>query len=119
MQRKYYRYDDTGPCAPSSGVPMHAQNGARRQNSRTNGEIITPQPVQEHKSRPEQEKQNGPTALLDGVFKDGKLLGRFETDDIILLCLIVLLVQNSEELDWPLLIALGYIFLSDKDFKLF
>ncbi len=119
MQRKYYRYDDTGPFAPSSGVPMHAQGGVRRQSNHTNGEIITPQPVQEHKPSSEREKQSRPAALLDGVFQDGKLLGRFETDDIILLCLIVLLVQNSEELDWPLIIALGYIFLSDKDFKLF
>ncbi len=114
MQRKYY---GSGLAAPDAGIPMHAQSNSRRQSMPQGGEIITPQPVK--KERPQPEKGAGLGALADGFFKDGKLLGRFETDDIILLCLIFLVLQNNDDPDWPLLLALGYIFLSDKDFKLF
>lgn len=114
MQRKYY---GSGLAAPDAGVPMHAQKNSRRQGAPERGEIITPQPVRQE--RPQPAKGAGLGALADGFFKDGKLLGRFETDDIILLCLIFLVLQNDDDPDWPLLLALGYIFLSDKDFKLF
>lgn len=120
MQRKYYRYDDANSTAPKFGMPAHAQSYSQRHQP-PGGEIITPQKLEQKETpkRPSQQKRETGLFGLDAFFQDGKLLGRIETDDIILLGIILLLLQNSEEVDFPLLLALGYIFLSDKDFKLF
>lgn len=120
MQRKYYQYDGASPAAAKFNMPAHAQSYSQRHQS-PGGEIITPQKLEqkEPQKKPDSHKREPSLFGLDSFFQDGKLLGRIETDDIILLGIILLLLQNSEEVDFPLLLALGYIFLSDKDFKLF
>ncbi len=114
MAKRYYKYDSVGMPAPNAGVPMHAQRMSEKKLEAAE-EIIKPRPL----FVSEEEKTNNDTSVLSSLFKNGKVLGRYETDDIMLLCIIFLLLQNKEELDIPLLLALGYIFLSDKDFSLF
>lgn len=108
MQRKYYN-SNGGMGTPNAGVPMHSPGARRTEAAKSDGEIITPYTPDSKKDGRERGQKGIP------LFKDSRLIGKFETDDIILLCLIFLLLQSSEELDLPLLIALGYIFLSDKD----
>ncbi len=112
MQKRYYRNDGMGAFAPNAGVPMHAPLHSHN-NSIGDGQIITPYPVNNEE---EQKKQTG---LFGSLFKDNKVLGRYETDDIMLLCIVFLLLQNKDDLDIPLLLALGYIFLSDKNLSIF
>lgn len=114
MAKRYYKYDSMGMVAPNAGVPMHAQRVNERKADATE-EIIKPRPL----FVSEQEKEKSETSVLSSLFKNGKILGRYEADDIIILCIIFLLLQDKEEIDIPLLLALGYIFLSDKDFSLF
>jgi len=115
MVKKYYKYDAGGMAAPNAGVPMHAQReGGRKADA--DGEVIKPRPLFEASVQEKAEKE---TSLLSSLFKNGKVLGRYEADDIMILCIIFLLLQDKEELDIPLLLALGYIFLSDKDFSVF
>lgn len=115
MQRKYYHYDGS-PFTPSAGVPMHAQN-IPSAKAALEGQVITPTPLQ--KQTEHAQKDGSPKKIGDILFDGGKLLGRYETDDIIILCLIFLAFQSGDEIDWPLLLALGYIFLSDKETGLF
>lgn len=55
----------------------------------------------------------------EGLMKDGKILGRFHFDDILLGILILILLQDKENEDQLLLLALGYIFIGDGSVKLF
>ena len=115
MVKKYYKYDAGGMAAPNAGVPMHAPKANDRKTD-IHGEVIKPRPLFAPSAQEKAEKE---TSLLSSLFKNGKVLGRYEADDIMILCIIFLLLQNKEELDIPLLLALGYIFLSDKDFSVF
>lgn len=113
MQKKYYRNDGMGAFAPNAGVPMHAPLHTHK-NSIGDGQIITPYPVNKED---ESKKQTG--LSFGSLFKNNKILGRYEADDIMLLCIVFLLLQNKDDLDIPLLLALGYIFFSDKDLSIF
>ncbi len=113
MPKKYYKNDGMGAFAPNAGVPMHAPLHTHK-TSIGAGQIITPYPINNENDT---KKQN--EISLGSLFKDNKIFGRFEADDIMLLCIVFLLLQNKDDLDIPLLIALGYIFLSDKDFSIF
>ena len=46
-----------------------------------------------------------------GIIKDGKFLGKFELDDIILIAIIVMLLTNDCD-DKLLLLAIGFVFIS-------
>ncbi len=46
-----------------------------------------------------------------GIIKDGKLLGKFELDDVILIAIIIILLVDDCD-DKLLLLALGFIFVS-------
>ncbi len=46
-----------------------------------------------------------------GIIKDGKLFGKFELDDVILIAIIIILLVDDCD-DKLLLLALGFIFLS-------
>lgn len=115
MQRRYYRLDGMGAFAPNAGVPMHQSGESAKQRAHKE-QIITPQLIENVKKNNAAVRDEKEQRIFDSVFRDGKLLGRYETDDIILLCIIVVLLQNKEDTDTLLLIALAYIFLSDKDF---
>lgn len=139
MYRKYYRYDDMGALAPRSpGAQQSASQKASNQSrgfSVPPGERITPQKVNHAASG--EENQNGHmsaqtdkpvrassplndlSGLLPHVFTNGKLFGKYEFDDILILFIVFLLLQDRENQDLPLLFALGYIFLSDSDLNLF
>ena len=52
------------------------------------------------------------------LFKDGNILGRFKFDDILIVFMILMLLQDKENQDIPLLLALGYVFIGDKFFSL-
>lgn len=110
MQRKYYTYDAAAFSEPNPGVPMHGGKRADKKSAKVHGD----EAVKEI-SLPVAGAKRNPAGAL---FKDGRILGRFEADDIILLCIIFLLLQNSDEADAALLLALGYIFLSDKDLNI-
>lgn len=51
--------------------------------------------------------------LGGGLVKDGLILGKFHFDDILLGFLILILMQDRENEDLMLILALGYIFLGD------
>lgn len=107
MQRKYHTYTSPAFPAPSAGVPMHSIRRQAGAVYNDGGEIIVPKNIDE--------KSKTKPALVE----NGRILGRFETDDIMLLCIIFLLLQNGDDMDMALLLALGYIFLSDKDLGIF
>lgn len=102
MPRKYHMHNASQFPEPSVGVPMHT---LRRQGSEkaADDEIIFPTEINTSG------KKEAPPV------KNDRLFGQLKTDDIILLCIILLVLQD-DELDTGLLLALGYIFLSDKTF---
>jgi|GEM_PF-2783022 len=51
--------------------------------------------------------------LKGSLFKDGNILGRFKFDDILIVFMILMLLQDKENQDIPLLLALGYVFIGD------
>ena len=112
MAKRYYKYDSLGMGVPSPGVPMHTKNVNEKKRDAFD-EIVEPRPILTPlKEKAKEEK------FLSSLLKNGKLLGRYEADDIMILCIIFLLLQDKEQPDIPLLLALGYIFLSDKEFFL-
>ncbi len=108
MQRKYHTYNSPVFPPPNAGVPMHSAHRQESAKEDGGGEILVPKSLGEKK----QDKNKERPALI----QDGRILGRFETDDIILLCIIFLILQNSDDMDISLLLALGYIFLSGRNF---
>lgn len=104
MPRKYHMHNASQFPEPSIGVPLHS---LRRQGSEkaTDGEIIFPTEI-------DASSRKKKISLFDG----DSLFGQLKSDDIMLLCIILLVLQNDDELDMGLLLALGYIFLSDKTF---
>ena len=108
MQKKHYKFDSSGVYAPNAGVPMHQHYDAKEKKNISDG--IGAQKLSQVMQKPA--KEHG---VKDTLLGNGKILGKYEPDDIILLCIIFLLFQNKDEVDLPLLLALGYIFLSDKD----
>lgn len=86
MYRRYYSYND---------MPTLPQN-------------------QTHEKPPEKKEECVPTKKQPqnfSFFENGKLLGRFETDDIILLVVIFLLLADECE-DKLLLLAIAFIFFN-------
>lgn len=117
MQKNYYK-SDSRMGMPSIGMPMHAYSGPYKKPFAPEGEIITPHPPEDiEEKRQEEKRQEGKLPKEKSLtnFGKGVLGGRFETDDIILLCIIFLLLQSGDEPDFPLLLALGYIFFAGKD----
>lgn len=103
MQRKYYSYNAPVLPPPDAGVPMH---GRKREN------VPKERPdVMENERAEEKNKEKRTLPFVGGK----GLLGRYEADDLMLLCIIFLLLLDADEPDIPLLLALGYIFLSDKE----
>lgn len=76
-----------------------------------------PQMIKREKS--DNKKQESPVSNLHnkpieesaGIIKDGKFLGKFELDDIILIAIIVMLLTNDCD-DKLLLLAIGFVFVS-------
>ena len=69
---------------------------------------------QTHEKPPEKKEECVPTKKQPqnfSFFENGKLLGRFETDDIILLVVIFLLLADECE-DKLLLLAIAFIFFN-------
>lgn len=83
MYRKYYSYNDM-PVMPKLPEP----------------EEVKPKPS----PRPPEKKESG-------LFSDGKLFGKFETDDIILIVIVLILLMDECD-DKMLLLALAFIFFS-------
>lgn len=84
MYRKYYSYSD---------MPQIAKAEQRH-------EVIRPEPPV-HKNV--EEKM--------GIMQDGKILGKFETDDVILIVVAIILLADDCD-DKLLLLALGFIFIT-------
>ena len=84
MYRKYYSYNDMPQVM--NAKPQH--------------EIVKPEPPV-HKKKEE----------LPAILENGKLLGKFELDDIILLAVVVILLADDCD-DKLLLLALGFIFIT-------
>ena len=58
-------------------------------------------------------------SILNGsLFKDGGVLSQFKFDDILIVFMILMLLQDKENQDIPLILALGYVFIGDKFFSL-
>ena len=110
MQRKYHTVTSSVFPEPSAGAPLHSVR-QREKNHFDGGEIIVPRDFEKNMYN----KESVTSPFVSG----GKLLGRFDADDVMLLCIIFLLLQNSDETDMPLLLALVYIFLSDKNTGIF
>ena len=84
MYRRYYSYNDMPIIAPKK------------------------QPeIKEEKPAPAPEKKKSSNSL----FENGKLLGRFEADDLILLIIIFVLLADDCD-DTLLLLALAFIFFN-------
>ncbi len=84
MYRRYYSYNDM-PTLPPKKQPE----------------------IKEENAPPMPEKKKSPSA----IFEDGKFLGRFETDDLILLIVIFVLLADDCD-DTLLLLALAFIFFN-------
>ena len=105
MVHRYYRYDDMGALAPK--FPGSFDSGMQKKR----GMQEKKEEIREEKREEKQEnkKQTGfslPMSSLSGIFK-----GESRFDDMLLIFLIVMLMR-SEEKDIPLILALGYIFMS-------
>lgn len=86
MYRRYYSYNDMPTVAKKSEAKP---------------EPICPAPPPAHVHKKD-----------SGLFENGKILGRFEADDVILLIVIVVLLFDDCD-DKLLLAALGFVFLAD------
>lgn len=84
MYRRYYSYNDMPTIAPKKNTEP-----------------------KEEKSSPQPEKKKTSNSL----FENGKFLGRFETDDLILLIVIFVLLADECD-DTLLLLALAFIFFN-------
>lgn len=142
MYRRYYRYDDMGQMSPKFPGTAPASDNRERikgppgepspHSSAQAGEIITPRRPLRSRSEPpsppmqqsSKSKAGGFLSSLglgslfgnssgDGLLKDGLILGKFHFDDILLGFLILILMQDKENEDLMLILALGYIFLGD------
>lgn len=142
MYRRYYRYDDMGqmspkfpgtePASDSRDRPKGPSDELHTRHPSQSGEIITPRRPQRPRYEavgPPVEKTAKPKSggllsslglgsLFGGgagneLFKDGLILGKFHFDDILLGFLILILMQDKENEDLMLILALGYIFLGD------
>ncbi len=87
MYRNYYSYSDMPKPLKPQPLP----------------EKQSPPPEKIHKER----KDAKPLSLLE----NGKILGRFEIDDVILIVVVLLLLADDCD-DTLLLLAIGFIFLS-------
>lgn len=85
MYRKYYSYSD---------MPQIIKEEQRH-------EVIQPEPPV-HKYHPEES---------NGIMQDGKILGKFELDDVILIAVAIILLADDCD-DKLLLLALGFIFIT-------
>ena len=102
------------PQRPGAAVPSSNTDRLQRDES----EIIVPKPPTGQKEHHDSKSKGG---ILDklglgglfGGLTDGNILGDFKFDDILLVFLIVMLMQDQENQDLPLILALGYIFLGD------
>lgn len=68
-------------------------------------------PDNKEQERPVSNLHNKPIEEAAGIIKDGKFLGKFELDDIILIAIIVMLLTNDCD-DKLLLLAIGFVFVS-------
>lgn len=100
MYRRYYSCNDMPAVA--SGRNECCGKPAEKSDCESNTVALPPscgEPVKE---------ENG---LLDGFIQNGKIFGKFELDDVLLL--VVILVLLFDECDDSLLIlALGFVFIS-------
>lgn len=85
MYRKYYSYSDMPQITRAEQRP----------------EVIKPEPPVHNK--PAEEKM--------GIVQDGKILGKFEIDDVILVVVAIILLADDCD-DKLLLLALGFIFIT-------
>lgn len=90
MYRKYYSYND---------MPTIAQH---RENTVSIPKAEKKEPERVHK----EEKHTD-----NGLFQNGKLFGKFESDDIILLIVVFILLMDECD-DKLLLAALAFIFFN-------
>ncbi|HIU48111.1 MAG TPA: hypothetical protein IAB04_01975 [Candidatus Avimonoglobus intestinipullorum] len=84
MYRKYYSYNDMPQVMKPE--PRH--------------EIVKPEPPV-HKKKEE----------VPGILEEGKLFGKFELDDVILIAVAIILLADDCD-DKLLLLALGFIFIT-------
>lgn len=84
MYRKYYSYND---------MPQVMRQELRH-------EIVKPEP-------PVHKKEEEPLGFLEG----GKLFGKFELDDVLLIAVVIILLGDDCD-DKLLLLALGFIFIT-------
>ena len=85
MYRKYYSYSDMPQITKAE--PRH--------------EVIRPEPPVHSQALEEKA----------GFMQDGKILGKFEVDDVILIVVAIILLADDCD-DKLLLLALGFIFIS-------
>lgn len=106
MYRKYYSYNDMPtlqkPAAPTEKVTEHPPAPPPH-----GGELCT---------APDNSEIQKNDCCRDGIIQNGKILGNFELDDLLLLFVILILVLDDCD-DKLLLLALGFIFLSGADGK--
>lgn len=95
MYRKYYSYSD---------MPVRRECANEERNICEAEEVKTV-----HKC--EKGNSAGNKSPLDSLFSNGKILGKFELDDVLLLVVILVLLADECD-DNLLLLALGFVFIS-------
>lgn len=104
MYRRYYSYNDMPTVSKRSDG---CGDNAKKDDCCDKCDSSTIVPVHNQCSEC-QDKSGG---LTDGLIQNGKILGKFEVDDVLLLVVILILVLDDCD-DNLLLIALGFIFIS-------
>lgn len=96
MYRRYYSYNN---------MPV------RRECAKPQSECCEEKSIDTvHNGECEDGKARSHNAL-DGIFQNGKILGKFEIDDVLLFVVILVLLMDECD-DSLLLLALGFVFIS-------
>jgi len=128
MYRRYTtRYNDTEALTPRFSQPI-PQSQPRRDSASASANITHTKAKEEDSEILHLRETPHKGGLLSGLnlggitgglfdgslFKDGGILGKFKFDDILLAFMIFMLLQDKENQDIPLILALGYVFIGDK-----
>lgn len=109
MYRRYYSYNDMPQLPKTNNQNLTAKPVEKKHIKPKKEEIIVDKKKEECKEECIVKRKNGECPVKnDGI---GKILGRFELDDIILGVLILVLLMDDCD-DNMLLLAIAFIFLT-------